>query len=93
MDVKALGKGFSRKDIETMIKVHPIPESLTTIYSCVRGLSQRDNDSFLSAWKLLAIDEIDHEIDLLTQYPRNGYQPDMIPFLINGCGDKGLARK
>jgi hypothetical protein len=97
MDVAAFGKGFSRKDIETMIKIHPIPESLITIYSCVRGVSQRDDGFFLFGWKLLAIDEINDEIDMLTdlkaRYPLDcNYQLDMIPFLINGCGDNLSVR-
>jgi hypothetical protein len=92
MDIGAFGRGFSRKDIETMIKIHPIPESLITIYSRVRGVSQRDDGFFILGWKLLAIDEINEEIDMLTQYSPDDYQLDMIPFLINGCGDNLSVR-
>jgi hypothetical protein len=93
MDVKNLGQGCSLKDIKSMIKIHPVPESLIAIYSCTRGIPDRANAFFMFGWKLLAIDEINDEIDMLTKYGAIGYyQPDMIPFLVNGFGDNLSVR-
>ncbi|WP_373540360.1 SMI1/KNR4 family protein [Chamaesiphon sp.] len=100
--VEALGKGYSRKEIEDLIDIRPIPEALIAIYSCVTGLAYDNYNSYdlVPAYDLISLDRINEYIemyremrsDLIDEIGEEEYhefgnwEPDMIPFLHDGCG-------
>lgn len=91
--IAAMGEGVSDEIIRDCIKIHPIPEELMAIYSCVRGSSSSvmyvgDSDypiDLLPSSHLINIYEIDKVINFFKTINRNpypwGWQLDMIPFL------------
>lgn len=95
--IAAMGEGVSDEIIRDCIKIHPIPEELMAIYSCVQGSSSSvmyvgDSDypiDLLPGSNLINIYELDKEINFLKPVDRNPepweWQPDMIPFLVY-CG-------
>ncbi|MEH2218466.1 MAG: SMI1/KNR4 family protein [Nostoc sp.] len=97
-----LGKGLTDESIKKCIKIHPIPESLIAIYSCVRGRCyERSNDFdfptyLLPGYDLIDIDKVDKVIELLQQVHKDPdcweWQPDMIPFLYGSGGDYYCVR-
>jgi SMI1 / KNR4 family (SUKH-1) len=100
--IEALGKGHSREEIEDSIDIHPIPKALIAIYSCVRGLADDDYNSYdlIPFYDLIPLDRINGTIDMyreirsesIDKMGEEGYhklmywEPDMIPFLHDGCG-------
>ena len=96
-----LGTGLSDKEIEKRIKIHPIPEDLFAIYSIVKGGDFTDEDmystDFIVGFYLISLNRINAVIELLEEI-YNKYlddtfwQPDMIPFLGNDCGDYYCVR-
>lgn len=94
--IAAMGEGVSDEIIRDCIKIHPIPEGLMAIYSCVKGLSVSKliekfdyPTDFIPGCDLINIYEFDKIINLLKAVHRNPepwvWQPDMIPFLVY-CG-------
>jgi len=91
--IAAMGEGVSDEIIRDCIKIHPIPEELMAIYSCVRGSSSSvmyvgDSDypiDLLPGSNLINIYELDKVINFFKTINRNpeswGWQLDMIPFL------------
>jgi SMI1 / KNR4 family (SUKH-1) len=92
--VEGLGKGYSRAEIESAIKIHPIPEALIDIYLCIDGGYWHDDGfTFIPAYGVLPISAIQPWIetsqDIYAGYDRlddKHWQPDMIPFLHDGAG-------
>ncbi|AFY91650.1 SMI1/KNR4 family protein [Chamaesiphon minutus] len=89
-----LGTGHSTVEIESQIKIKPIPDSLIDLYSCIDG---GDDAILIPTHWLLPLNRINEEIDLfLKSYPIFSdvidegqvnnidefleWQPDMIPF-------------
>jgi cell wall assembly regulator SMI1 len=90
-----LGTGHSQVEIESQIKIKPIPDSLIELYSCIEG---GDDAILIPTHWLLPLNRINDEIDLLFEYCRptdsdaideeqlndidefRYWQPDMIPF-------------
>ncbi len=62
-----LGTGNSQVDIESQIKIKPIPDSLIEIYSCIEG---GDDVRLIPTHVLLPLNRINEEIDLLLEYCR-----------------------
>ena len=92
--LEALGEGLTRNEIQNLIKIHPVPEELIAIYTCVEGLSLRGEydaivPAFLPGWDLMNIHGVNDEIDILASVNDSSdvYKPDMIPFLCSGRGD------
>jgi hypothetical protein len=87
-DVKALGSGLSREEILSVLKFQSVPEGLISIYSCVRGVSEKDAPhDLIPGWTLIAIDELNYYIDFLNpKVQAEQMEQDMIPFLFDGCG-------
>jgi hypothetical protein len=89
------GKGYPKAEIESQIKIKPIPDSLIDIYSCIDG---GDSARLIPTHSLLELNKINEEIDLFVKYypifsdvldeeQLNNidefleWQPDMIPFM------------
>jgi hypothetical protein len=99
--IRALGTGHSREEIESSISIHPIPDALIAIYSCVSPKSQTvmrekpledsEKDSFIPGYYLMPLNEIASSIEIEIQmrdkyYDIQKWKPDMIPFLEDGGG-------
>jgi SMI1 / KNR4 family (SUKH-1) len=96
-----LGTGLSDEEIEERIKIHPIPEGLFAIYSCVKGGYFQGEDiysaDFISGFYLIDVNSINAEIKswektYKTYLGDTLWQPDMIPLLMNDCGDYYCVR-
>jgi SMI1 / KNR4 family (SUKH-1) len=95
--VEGLGGGCSRQEIESAISIHPVPEALIDIYSCVIG-DYSEVDCFsgmIPAYDLLPLYSIDSYIDGYQEIRMlgsdewersDGWEMDMIPFLYDGAG-------
>lgn len=95
-----LGQGYSRLEIESAIEIHPIPESLVTVYSCVGGdYSEIDGFSgLIPAYDLIQLNAINRLISMFQSsrfriinqpgedVSNMSWEPDMIPFLHDGAG-------
>jgi SMI1 / KNR4 family (SUKH-1) len=91
---------YSREDIESAIKIRPVPEELSSIYLCVGGdYSVFDCFSgLIPAYDLIELESINRVIDMfqcirseiIERYGDGGsssnWEPDMIPFLFDGSG-------
>jgi hypothetical protein len=98
-DFQYLGNGLSRAEIESKVKIHPIPEALIDLYSCVSG-SNKDFSGYIisGSWNLIFINDINEEIkwqkrrnksmlDTFPDYEFGMYSNNMIPFLDDGSGN------
>jgi hypothetical protein len=59
-----IGRGYSRETINSAIKIHPIPESLISIYSCIGG----DSADFTFTQSLIAPYYYLIELDSINEY-------------------------
>ncbi|MDM9382619.1 hypothetical protein QUB80_18145 [Chlorogloeopsis sp. ULAP01] len=86
-----LGEGLSAEEIQKCITIHPIPEGLIAIYSCISGFCFKRYKDFnyptdlLPGYVLIEIDKVQKIINLLQEvyhkYPDSWHwQPDMISF-------------
>jgi hypothetical protein len=96
---KELGESYSRKEIESAIKIHPIPESLVTIYSCVDS-NYTNCSSLIPYYDLIPLSHINTLIDIFHEispelvsrigekacHEIKDWRTDMIPFLEDGGG-------
>lgn len=106
--VESLREGSSRQEIESAIKIHPIPEALIAIYSCVAGETS-DNDSssdLIPAYDIIPLHDINTHIDIMQEVRAKmvnkigdlvyseyiNWEPDMIPFLHDGSGYRIFVR-
>jgi SMI1 / KNR4 family (SUKH-1) len=100
--IEALGEGSSRQEIESSIQIHPIPEALISIYSCIAGetIYNAIFSDFIPAYEIIPLQRINDHIhtqqkvrsQIINQVGETAYhecmswKPDMIPFLQDGCG-------
>jgi hypothetical protein len=99
--IESLGAGYSIVEIETAIKVRPIPEALITIYATVGRDIDKDlvRGNLIPGYSLNPLESIDSAMDIYREI-RNEYiarmgddvsascylVPEAIPFLNDGCG-------
>jgi hypothetical protein len=102
--IQGLKQGYSKLTIESIIKIKPIPDSLISIYSHVDG---GEITQFVPNYNLISLNKINDDICILNEV-RNQiidankliqsdhqymyWEPDMIPFLDNHCGNIILVR-
>ncbi len=106
--IEGLGKGYSRQEIESYIKIHPIPKAIITIYSCVGGDASNiySSSNLIPAYDLIPLNRINqyiniheeiryelfHEISESKYSEVMTWEPDMIPLLSDGSGYKIFVR-
>jgi hypothetical protein len=106
--IEALGEGSSRQEIEFAIKIHPIPEALIAIYSCIAGETSTNDTSsdLIPAYDIIPLYHINDNIDIFHGFSPElsnliggvayhelvDWRSDMIPFLQDGGGYKICVR-
>jgi hypothetical protein len=106
--VKKLSKGCSTEEIESSIKINPVPDALISIYSCTSGDIDGSNYflDLIPGYKLMSLSSINYYINIneesraksIEQMGELGYQNfrdwelDMIPFLSDGAGSRIYVR-